>query len=287
MQVKLTCVTAVYNAVRAGKREQLVRCIRSIPALQAVHEHLVYDGASDDGTVDVLRELEAVTPNLRVVSEPDSGLYNALNKGVRDAKGEWFYVLGADDYIVHPEVMDRILREDDGAEVLVASVERDRGFPFIRKMSDLKGIVWHVPYSHQGTIMRTSVVRQYHGFDERFRICADWDMMRKEHDDARRFKYFFTPFAFYAANGASESGAVGQIEMHQVIREHAGLSLAQYERSRKRGYYPLRETFRFCFHKDRAYRIAGRSLVCRRAKAYLRLLFYPLVVLTRPIRHRR
>ena len=66
---------------------------------------------STDGTVELLRELEAKTPGLRVVSEPDTGLYNALNKGVRDAQGEWFYVLGCDDYIIHPQLLDEIIVE--------------------------------------------------------------------------------------------------------------------------------------------------------------------------------
>ena len=107
--MKLTCVTATFNCIKAGNRERLVRCIESVAKLKTEHEHLIYDGESTDGTAELLRELEAKTPGLKVVSEPDTGIYNALNKGVRDAKGDWFYVLGADDYILHPDVLDSII----------------------------------------------------------------------------------------------------------------------------------------------------------------------------------
>ena len=77
-QMKLTCVTAVFNAIKSGNRESLIRCVESVAKLKTEHEHLIYDGASTDGTVALLRELEAKTPGVRVVSE-------------------WVYVLGADE----------------------------------------------------------------------------------------------------------------------------------------------------------------------------------------------
>ena len=85
--MKLTCVTATFNCIKAGNRERLIRCVESVAKLKTEHEHLIYDGVSTDGTVELLRELEKRTPNLHVVTESDTGIYNALNKGVRDAKG--------------------------------------------------------------------------------------------------------------------------------------------------------------------------------------------------------
>ena len=78
--MKLTCVTATFNCIKAGNRERLIRCVESVAKLKIEHEHLIYDGASTDGTVDLLRELESITPRLKIVSEPDAGIYDALNK---------------------------------------------------------------------------------------------------------------------------------------------------------------------------------------------------------------
>ena len=53
--MKLTCVTATFNCIKAGNRERLVRCIESVAKLKTEHEHLIYDGASTDGTVELFR----------------------------------------------------------------------------------------------------------------------------------------------------------------------------------------------------------------------------------------
>ena len=107
--MNLTCVTAVYNAIASGNRERLIRCVESVSKLKIEHEHLIYDGASTDGTVELLRGLKQRNDRLSVVSELDKGIYNALNKGVRAANGTWVLILGCDDYLDKPEVLDQLL----------------------------------------------------------------------------------------------------------------------------------------------------------------------------------
>ena len=285
--MKLTVVTAVRNAVAAGNRDALIRCVESVAKLKTMHEHLIYDGASTDGTIDLLRELEANTPGMRVVSEPDTGIYNALNKGVRDARGDWFYVLGCDDYISHPTVLDRILaNEETNTQVIVAEVERDAGYGFFHSMREFENIFHHVPCSHQGIVMRTDVIRQFGGFNEReYKICADWELMHKCHDAGLKHHYVFEPFAFYASGGASENpqGPVLK-EMRQVIVRRLGIQGNQVEAFWGKGRPPISVILRLLVHRDKAYRLAGRKFVRRLAKNCLRIAFYPFVVATRPIR---
>lgn len=284
--MKLTCTTAVFNAIKAGNRERLIRCVESVAKLKTEHEHLIYDGASTDGTVELLRELEAKTPGLKVVSEPDAGIYNALNKGVRDAKGEWFYVLGADDYIAHPEVMDRLLNsEAEETRVIVSPVERDRGCGFFQKMEDMSRVLWDVPYSHQGLIMRTDLVREFGGFDESYRVCADWDMMLKAHEAAVNYHYTFEPFAFYAAGGASECGdGVAGREVVSVLQKHLGLSDSEVAKYRRKGYWPLRVLRRYYHHPDCAFRMSAAALRRKAIKDVFRTILLPVLFVIRPVR---
>jgi glycosyltransferase involved in cell wall biosynthesis len=79
----------------------------SIAALRTPHEHIVIDGASDDGTVELLEQRH--DPDLNWVSEPDSGQTEAVNKGLRRARGELIAWVNADDAYV-PEVVDRELK---------------------------------------------------------------------------------------------------------------------------------------------------------------------------------
>lgn len=282
--MKLTCVTATFNCIKSGNRDCLVRCIESVSRLKTEHEHLIYDGASTDGTAELLRELEAKTPGLKVVSEPDTGIYNALNKGVRDAQGEWFYVIGADDYVSHPDVMDRLLsEEDENTDVIVAEVERDSGFGFFHSMKDFETIFCHVPCSHQGIITKTKVVREFGGFNEKdYKICADWEMMHKGHAVGLKHHYVFEPFAFYASGGASErlDGPV-IVEMRRVIERQLGLYGEAANRYWAKGYPPWNIIIELINHKDEAYKLAGKMYLGRMIKAYLRIVLYPVVILRR------
>jgi glycosyltransferase len=285
--MKLTCVTATFNCIKAGNRERLIRCVESVAKLKTEHEHLIFDGASTDGTVELLRELEVKIPNLKVVSEPDTGIYNALNKGVRDAKGEWFYVLGADDYICVPEVMDGLLygNLNSDYDVIVAPVERDVLNSLYSSPSDMKWFFERHPHSHQGLIMKTSVVRRCDGFDERYKVCADYDMAFKTHEMCVNYHYTTMPFAFYSAGGFSElANGFGGSDVQQILQYHLHLCDTEYLISRKRGFYPIRKMLPFLFHSDLAFRLSSGMMVRRWGKFYLRLVLYPLVVVSRPLR---
>lgn len=289
VKMKLTCVTAAFNCIKAGNRERLVRCIETVAKLKTEHEHLIYDGASTDGTVGLLRELESKTPGLKVVSEPDAGIYNALNKGVRDAQGEWFYVLGADDYISHPEVMDEFLCDENGVyDVIVAPVEIDGKFPYplYKKPSDLKWILWRNPHSHQGLIMKTGMVRRLNGFDESCRVCADWDLALRTRMIGARYCYQELPFALYSMGGFSGVVNNHSFADRQIVKRHFGLSDCQFMRFSKRGYFPLVKTIKMFFHKDDILRMSARILIWNYIKSVLRIVLWPLVVVTRPLRRK-
>lgn len=282
--MKLTCVTATFNCIKSGNRERLIRCIESVAKLQTEHEHLIYDGASADGTADLLRELEKRTPCLKVMSEPDAGIYNALNKGVRDAQGEWFYVLGADDYISHAEVMDDILENVDVETAMVVSpVMTTDGNCIFDKIECLKGILIYSVYSHQGTLMRSDIIKEEGGFDERFPIAADWDLILRLHNKALPIKYIFNSYATFAKGGASDNGS-GSKDSAIFHAENLHMSIAQMEYAREYWRVPLFKILRFLRHEDYAFRLSAKWLLCNWLKFYLRIVLYPLVLIRRGIR---
>jgi len=271
--MKLTVVTATRNAITAGCREALVRCVESVAALKTPHEHLVYDGASTDGTAELLRQLEITTSGLTVVSEPDTGIYNALNKGVRDAKGEWFYVLGCDDYIAFPETMDELLAHHDCDEI-VTTVVLPRG----ERTITLERIFWSTPYNHQGTIMKTAAVRSFGGFDESYPICADFDLMLKFHKAAKRILLSDARFAFFGDAGVSSTLLENTRSDHaRVAARHYGSSAEKIGKMRLDGCPDLKIVLPYLFHPDYALHHHAR-------KYLLKNLVWPLVLLRRKIR---
>src|SRR4030066_1952836 len=96
---KVSIITPSYN--RAGMIETAIQSVLSQNFPEV--EHIIIDGGSTDGTLDVLKKY----PHLRVVSEPDQGMYDALNKGLNLATGEIIGFLNTDDYYA-PSVFDKI-----------------------------------------------------------------------------------------------------------------------------------------------------------------------------------
>src|SRR3954469_1493201 len=86
----------------------LSETLDSVAALRTPHEHVVIDGASDDGTVELLEGRE--DPHLTWISEPDSGQTNAVNKGLRIASGDLLAWVNADDAYI-PEAVDRAIND--------------------------------------------------------------------------------------------------------------------------------------------------------------------------------
>lgn len=270
--INLTCVTAVFNAIKSGNRDNLIRCVMSVAELKTEHEHLIYDGASTDGTVELLRELETRFPNLKVVSEPDTGIYNALNKGVRDAKGEWFYVLGCDDYIKVPEVLDQLIEQGCHKVAIVAPIFRDKKNSFFRGKNDLMRIFWTVPYSHQGLLVRTKQMKDFNGFDTQYRICADWDLMLKLHSSGSGVEYTYQPYTYYAEGGVSETSGRTRDEVVSALARHLSLSCGEVEILRARRILPLRRMVPYLFHRDLAFRLGSVYMIARRVFDILGLI---------------
>ena len=99
----ISIITITYNAERF-----LERTIHSIVAQQATDfEYIVIDGASTDGTLDIIKRFEANVTTW--ISEPDKGLYDAMNKGLHLAKGEYVWFMNAGDEIHDPQTLPNLL----------------------------------------------------------------------------------------------------------------------------------------------------------------------------------
>lgn len=102
--VKLTVITPVYN----GKK-YIESCLQNVISQQAHGiEHLIMDGASTDGTTEIVLQYAAQYPHIRLISEKDKGQSDAMNKGVAQAKGAIIGFLNVDDYY-EPGVLNRVI----------------------------------------------------------------------------------------------------------------------------------------------------------------------------------
>lgn len=182
----LTVATVCYNALKV-----IPRCIASVLKLQGGElkvEHLLIDGASTDGTKEYLQEQAELGRITRLISEPDKGLYDAMNKAIAHAQGKIIVFINADDEICAdavPACCQPILQDE--ADYTVADavcVYEDKEELFSPCLSRT---MWRQPYCHQSMYCSTTLLRKVGGFHwENFRIGADTELMRRLYmSDAR------------------------------------------------------------------------------------------------------
>ena len=184
----LTVVTVVRNA--AGSIERTINSV--LDQTYGNIEYLIVDGGSTDGTLGVIDRYRNRISH--VVSEPDAGVYDAMNKGIRLASGDWIHLLNADDHYVESEALERavphlicgrtnyfsILREHDG------TVSDEYRFPY-------QG--WRMYVSaklpHPGLIIGRNQYQEVGLYDTSLRIAADHDLILRM---VKRYAPNFTDF---------------------------------------------------------------------------------------------
>ena len=99
----ITVVTVVLNAIDGNRSRRLHQCLDSVQKQKNVRvEHLIVDGASKDGTTEMLRAYKNRNVDIRLLSKPDAGIYDAMNRGIALAHGKYVIFLYSDDYYQDP-----------------------------------------------------------------------------------------------------------------------------------------------------------------------------------------
>jgi glycosyltransferase involved in cell wall biosynthesis len=197
-------------------REELQRVIQSIlPHKSQDLELIVIDGGSDDGTVELLRGLNDKIDYW--ISEPDKGIYDAMNKGVSASRGEYILHLNAGDRLIQvPSVILRQCLEDD-IDVASFRVLMDGKNVYIPRTGFLMRIDnrWH----HQGTFYRRS---KHLGYNTVYRICGDFDHNLRLMKAGSSVRLLAQIVAEHRNNGISMDKSARK-EIFRSIRSHFGL----------------------------------------------------------------
>lgn len=146
-------------------------------------EYIVIDGASTDGSVEVIKRYESRFAHLKWVSEPDSGIYNAMNKGLRMASSEYVQILNSGDGLASNEVTERMLEaleKEGNPSILYGNMIKC--FPDGRRLTDkcfagqeitmLEMFVGTL--NHNPAYIRRDLFEKYGYYDEGLKIVSDW-----------------------------------------------------------------------------------------------------------------
>ncbi len=229
--MKITVVTVAYNAAAT-----IGDTLASVAAQDHDDwEHLIIDGASTDDTLAVVAA--RAHPRLRVVSAPDRGLYDAMNKGFRLAQGELVGFLNADDFFCRTDALSRLsaTAERSGADAVgagIAIVAADDPRRAIRAYPAAGFRPWMVhigrPPPHPGFYARRDAIARVGDFDAEMRIAADFDWLTRFFQvEGLSAAWIEQTLVAQRAGGASQTlGGVmqGRREMHAALKRRGLLA---------------------------------------------------------------
>ena len=180
----ISVVIAVYNGCAT-----LQQCLDSVTQQTYRNvELLVTDGGSSDGTVDLLR-----ANSRRIaywISEPDHGIYNAWNKALAKANGDWICFLGADDFLWNVNVLERMVAQlvllpsnirVAYGQIMLLNIDGVELYPVGEPWEEMKDRFKQVMcLPHPAVLHRRSLFLQHGNFDESFRIAGDYELLLRE-----------------------------------------------------------------------------------------------------------
>jgi glycosyltransferase involved in cell wall biosynthesis len=140
-------------------------------------EYIVVDGGSTDGTVDVIKKYEN---HINIyLSEPDKGIYDAMNKGIKLAKGKWINFMNSGDQFYDSNVLDKVYGNiDNEVDVLYGSCKKAYNNGIVKTVipKQLKELSKGMVFSHQSMFVRTAIHKE-RLFDDTFKLSADYDFI--------------------------------------------------------------------------------------------------------------
>ena len=227
LEPRFSIITITYNAASVIE-----------PTLQSVlaqtytnYEYLLIDGGSTDGTVDIAKA--SGIDFAHIVSEPDKGLYDAMNKGIRLAKGDYLCFLNAGDAFYAPDTLQRIADAAMACDLLphvlygeTAEVDDARNFVRMRRLKAPDDLNWRsfrdgMLVCHQAFYARRDIAPLY---DLRYRLSADVDWCIKVMKSSTRLVKVDAVVVNYLQNGLSlKHHRASLIERFRIMSRHYGL----------------------------------------------------------------
>lgn len=168
--MKLSIITICLNNLK-----ELKRTVESVTAqTYNEYEYIVIDGGSTDGCTEYIKGVSRID---QYVSEPDKGIYNAMNKGVKMAHGQYCLFMNSGDTLYNNDVLQKVIPHlTDGDFYVGHSVLNDNGVTSLRKTPQKMTVKFLLETSimHQSTFIRTALLKD-RPYNERHKIVSDWE----------------------------------------------------------------------------------------------------------------
>jgi len=213
----ISIITVVFNGAKTIEETILSVIHQTYKKI----EYIIIDGGSTDGTLDVIKKYTPYIDHL--VSEPDSGIYNAMNKGLKLAKGSLLILLNADDSLVANSSIAYLANNFSGnTEILVSDTlfQKNEMVKTI-KASNSRSLYLRIPFMHTSCFVSRNVYEQIGFFNEKYRIAADVDFLMRAFKAKIIIRFLDQPVICMKAGGISDKQFVaGRKEYRKIYQEH-------------------------------------------------------------------
>jgi glycosyltransferase involved in cell wall biosynthesis len=200
-------------------------------------EYIIIDGGSTDGSVDVI--LEYQNKITYWISEPDKGIYNAMNKGIEVANGEYCLFLNSGDWLVNDSVINKVLPDFDSETAYISGsiLTFTKGNKNILKKHSPPekinfGQFYFFALPHPSTFIRKDLFSKYGFYNEEFKIVSDWEFFFKTlciYDES--YKKINVDISYFDNNGISSNENffyLRDIEKSKVRSQNLSKNLCEY-----------------------------------------------------------
>lgn len=236
--LKISIITVCYNA---GKTiEKTIKSVvgQTFPNI----EYIVVDGKSEDHTLDVVNAYASRIT--QIISEPDRGIYDAMNKGIRISTGDFLLFLNADDYLVDDETISLIaerLADDRRTDILFGNVmiyDQKTGHGRIWQPKKLcNALLYRTTLPHQAVFFKRRVFDTIGFYNDGLTIAADYDILVKAYKKRYTFRRTRCIVSVFTRGGISnneKNAAILKKERQDILKSHFSVFERIYLRIRVR-----------------------------------------------------
>lgn len=211
---RISVITVTWNLIEAGRKSLFCEALDSIQAQNFRDmEHVILDGDSSDGTQDLIsgqiREWEGKPDAIpfQFHSAPDAGLYDAMNKAVAMARGDYVIFLNSDDLIYAPDTFAKLMdaTRDLNPDFIYGSTVRlleDGGTTHLRRTS-LKAVLQRMPFGHNSALIRRQTFLDLGGHILSYPLGADYDFVLRMVCSGATGLHVDTPVSLFRVGGLS------------------------------------------------------------------------------------
>ena len=191
MKCKFSIVTVCYNSEKTIENT----IISVLKQRYSNLEYIIVDGCSNDATINLINKYRERLNNL--ISEKDSGIYDAMNKGINVASGDYIIFMNAGDMFFNDNVLSEIAKtvNNNSCDVIYGNVVNEfRGKKHVVKAKDLTRIKYDMVFSHQSVFVKTELAKRLK-FDTNYKYAADYGMLLKLFNRGATFRYVEIPIS--------------------------------------------------------------------------------------------